>query len=227
MQAAQQLVQRAEHLRREPGGDFGLRVPARLQQRRQTPLGRVVVQPERRQQQLEAAEHRPAADLGQRAEREGQPAAGLAARRIDRGASSSSVIRRPIGDLLLAQQALEPLMRRRLPALERAALVRLHARRLDAHKDLPAAVGIGDRPMRRDLGVALLDLEDRSSGSAGPPGAPATWAARQPSDAAKEGPRVFERARVGLAASVVRLRREERTHRLGVGARLDFAGSSP
>ena len=83
VQTAQQLVQRAEHLRREPGRDFGLRVAARLQERRQTSLGRVVVQAERRQQQLEAAEHRPPADLDQRAQRERQPAAGLAARRVD------------------------------------------------------------------------------------------------------------------------------------------------
>ena len=87
-------------------------------------------------------------------------------------------MRRPIGVCFLAQEALEPLMRRRLPARERASLVGLHARRLDAHQDLPAAVGIDDRPMRRDLGVALLDLEDEiirqsaSAGSAGDLGRP-------------------------------------------------------
>ena len=116
-------------------------------------------------------------------------------------------------------------MRRRLPTRKRAAFVRPHPRHLDAHKDLPAAVGIDDRPMRRDLGVALLDLEDeilRQRGSARragdlhpPPAEPA----------AKESPRVFEGARInGLAASLVRLRRNELPHGISVSACLDFRG---
>ena len=221
---AQQLVQRAEDLRREPGGHFGLGVAARLQERRQTPLGRIVVQAERRQQQLEAAEHRPPADLDQRAQRERHPAARFAARRVD----EPKVV---VGDeeadrrLFLAQKALEPLMRRRLPARERAALVGLHPRRLDAHQDLPAAFGIDHRPMRRDLGVALLDLEDeilRQRGSAGRAGD----LGRAPAErAVKESPGVLQGARIaGFAASVVRLRRDELAHGLGVGARLDFRG---
>ena len=125
--------------------------------------------------------------------------------------------------LLLAQQALEPLMRRRLPTRERAALFGLHPRRLDANEDLPAAVGIDDRPMRRDLGVALLDLEEEILRQRGPAGC-ASDLGRPPAErSVKESPRVFEGARInGLAASVVGLRRDERPHRLGVGARLDL-----
>ena len=207
------LVQRAEDLRCEASGDFGLRLPARLEKRRQTPLGRVVVEPKRREQQLQAAEHRPPADLGERADREGEPAARLAARGVDQPefvVGDEEADR----DLLFAQEALEALVRRRLPAFERAALVGLHARGLDADEDLPAAVRVGDRPVRPDLGVALLDLEEQLLRDR-PPAGRAGDLGRPPAEqAGEERPRVFQRARVcPLRAAVVRLRRYERLGR--------------
>jgi hypothetical protein len=226
MKPAQKLMQRAEHLRGEAGRDLGLRGAARLQERRQAPLRRVVVQTERRQQELNATEHRPSADLDQRAQRERDPAARFAARGVDEPkvvVGYEEANRR----LFLAQEALEPLMRRRLPARERAPLVRLYPPRLDAHEDLPAAAGIDDRPIQRDLGVAILDLEDKVFRERVPTRRAGDLRRPPAERAMKESPGVFEGAGIGsLCASVIRLRRNESAHGLGVGARLDFRGES-
>ena len=186
MKTAQQLVQRAQHLRGEPRRDLRLRFAARLEKRRQTPVGRVIVQAEGRKEQLEAAEHRPAADFAERAERKRQPAAGLAARSVNERAIRSSVEQEADRDLGFAQQALEPLVRRRFPAFERAALLGIDAAALDANEDLPAAFWVGHRPMWRKISCrSPRRLTDKSSGSAGPPETPATCAARQPRICAK------------------------------------------
>ena len=167
MEAAKQLVQRAEHLRGELGRDLGLCVAAGFEQSGEAAVRRVIVQPERGKDQLETAEHRAAANVAERAKRKLQPAAGLPARRIDEAqfAVGQQKSGRHAG---LAQQPLELLMRRCLPAFERAALIGVHAGALEPNQDLPALVGFGHRPMWRQI----------SSGSprrgwTSPPAAPA------------------------------------------------------
>lgn len=76
----------------------------------------------------------------------------------------------------VAQQPLEALLRRRLPAVERAALVGIDAAWLDAHQELPASLGglrRGDRPgwgqRRRVLGQRNQELgrHSRPAGARG------------------------------------------------------------
>ena len=80
---------------------------------------------------------------------------------------------------------LEALMRRRLPAIERAALIRIDAGGLDADKELPTAFALaelGDGPCWPQASCRVpAGRRADSSGIAGPPGAPATWRASQPS----------------------------------------------
>ena len=161
VQAAQQPVQRAEHLARERRGDGGLRPSALRQQRRQAALRRVGEQPRRTQQQLEAAQQRPARHLPQRVQREGQPARGLATRRRqqpDRVVGDEQ----PGADAALAQQPFEALVRGRLPARQRAAPVGIDAGRLVPHQELPAgSVRERDGVVRLQQGIALSQVDAR------------------------------------------------------------------
>jgi hypothetical protein len=100
-------------------------ISAFLEQRRQAALVGVGEEAHRVEEQLEAAQHRPTGDRRERADRKAQPPRSLAARRIDE--AQLLVGDHQAGEHAgLAQQALEPLMRRsRLPAGERAAAKRL------------------------------------------------------------------------------------------------------
>ncbi|MER9712744.1 hypothetical protein NKJ13_21110 [Mesorhizobium sp. M0174] len=80
-------------------------------------------------------------------------AGGFAARRIDQAelriGTNLTVLallalgnQQPGKDAGVAEQALEPLVRGRLPAIERLAGVGIDAARLDAHEQLPAAVAV-------------------------------------------------------------------------------------
>ena len=207
-------MQAAEHLLGEFRRDLGLRVAALLQERRQAPLGRVVVQAEGVERELEAAEHRPAGDRRQRAQRKGQPAARLALRRVD---EAKLVIREQNpgahAGFVLAQQPLEALVRRRLPAGERAALIRRDARLLDADEQCRPAFRIDHRPMRFEDGVRLVD-RDRQSIRQRPTARQAGHLMLAPAqDSREECPRIGERSRLAL-------RREARGDRIAVRARL-------
>ncbi len=57
-----------------------------------------------------------------------------------------------------AQEPLEPLMRRRLPAFERGAPIRIDAGRLNSDQQLPgriASTQLGNRPGRAQSGVVI------------------------------------------------------------------------
>ncbi len=171
---AQELVQRAEHLLGEPGRDLGLRVAARLQQRGKAARLGVVEQAKGIEQQLEPAQHRPAGDGRERADRPGDPAGGLAARGVDE-ADLLVPDENAGADAALAQQPLETLVRRRLPAVSRAALAGIDVRRLDGDQELPA-VGAGrglQRPIGLEQRIVLgqsdceLVVERRPAGRAG------------------------------------------------------------
>ena len=155
MDAAEQLVQGAQHLRSEPCRNFSLRVAAGLEERRQTAVRRIIVQPKGGKDQFEAAEHGPATDVAERTERKLQPAAGLAARGLyePQFAIGQQQAGRHSG---FAQQPLQLLVWRRLPAFERAAPLGLDTWRLNPDEDLPTLFRIGHSPMRRQLRVALL-----------------------------------------------------------------------
>ena len=170
------------------------------------------MQAEGRQDQLQAAEHRPPTDLDQRAERKLQPAARLAARGVNdtQFAVGQEEAGRHAG---FAQQPLQLLVRCRLPAFERAALVRDRRRALDPNEDLPALIGVGHRPMWRKLCVALLDADGQVRRQCRPTGTPATCAARQPRICVKN-------AQGSGNAGPWSVIRKERTHRFAVGARL-------
>lgn len=121
-------MESAQHLSGELGRDGGLRVAASFQQGRQAALIGIGEQTNRVEQQFEAAQHRPAGDRAQRSQRKVEIARTLAARRIDQ--PQRLVRDHEAGeDAGLAQQPLEALMRRGFPAFERAACVRIDARR--------------------------------------------------------------------------------------------------
>ena len=77
----------------------------------------------------------------------------------------------PGEDARLAQQPLEALMRRRLPAFERAARIRIDAGRLDPHQQLPALYR--QRPIRRPPRSGSESCRDLAVGREGRPVAPA------------------------------------------------------
>ena len=116
-------------------------------------------------------------------------AGGLAARRVDQPPQRLVLftIKLAAGkDARVAQKALEPLMRRGLPAIEGAAPIRIDTRSLDADEELPPLLSIaelGDGPcwLRSVVSCSGRATSSSSSGMAGPPGAPATWRASQPS----------------------------------------------
>ena len=72
-----------EHLLSERGRDCGLRLAAFRKQRRQPAVVGIGKQAKRIEQQLKAAEHRPAGNGREGAQRKAQIARGLALRRID------------------------------------------------------------------------------------------------------------------------------------------------
>jgi hypothetical protein len=151
---AQQLVQGAQHLLGERGGDGGLGLAALAQQGWQAALAGIAEQPEVVEHQPQPAQHRPAGDRGERADREGEIARGLAARRMDQ--AELAVADQEAGaDSGLAQQALEALLRGRLPAAQGAARIRVDAGRLDPDQELPGlrAVQLSDRPGRLQHGL--------------------------------------------------------------------------
>ena len=89
-------------------------------------------------------------------------------------------------------------MRRRLPAVERAARVGIDARWLDADEELPAALARTAKFLRRPRwGRASCRVPasatNSSSGSGGPPGLPATWRASQPRTCCDESPGIRKR----------------------------------
>ena len=64
----------------------------------------------------------------------------------------------PGEDARLAQQALEPLMRGRLPAFERSARIRVDAWRFNSDQQLPgriASTQLGNRPGWAQSGVVI------------------------------------------------------------------------
>jgi hypothetical protein len=151
-------MQRAQHLRGEPCRDLCLRVAAGLEERRQAAVRGVIVQSEGGENQLQAAEHRPAADIAERADRKLQPAACLAVRSLNEPQFAVGQ-QEAGGHAGFAQQPLQPLMRRGLPALQRAARLGFHARCFDPHEDLPTLVRVCHRPMWAQLRVALLHTD--------------------------------------------------------------------
>ena len=151
LQPAQKLVQGAEHLSRELGRYRSLRVPAFLQECGQSAAIGVVEQAEAVEQQLQAAEHRPAGDRPQRSQRKCEVTRCLTARRIDQ--SQRMVGDQQTGeDACVAQQPLEALMRRRLPPLEGASRIRVDTRWLYANEELPS------RPSFAQLGYRPCGL---------------------------------------------------------------------
>ncbi len=113
-------MQRAEHLLGERGRDRGLRLAAFLQQRGQAAVVGIGEQAEAVEQQLEAAEHRPAGDASQAPQRESR-----ASPRSRRAAHRRRAGRRPLSrrstehagiDAGFAQQPLETLMRASPPS---------------------------------------------------------------------------------------------------------------
>ena len=217
IEAAQQLVQRAQHLLGERGRDRGLRLAALAQERRQAAVGGVGEQAEGVEQELEAAEHRPAGDGRERAQREGQIAGGLAARRIDEPQLGHVAILAvawivPLGDQQagedagLAQQPLEALMRRRLPAVERCRARRDRRPAARCGRGAARAGRPSPSSATAQVGPSVVSCSgrrtNRSSGSAGPPGLPATWRASQPSTCSNKGPGVVQRGLGGIVADV-------------------------
>lgn len=141
VEASQELMQGAEHLSGERGGDRGLGVAALSQQGRQSAVVAFDEEADSAQQQLEAAQHRPAGDRRQRSDREGQMTGRLAPRRVGQPQSV-------VGDHQadehagFTQEALEPLLRRRLPPVQARPLIRIDAGVLDANEQLPLAGAI-------------------------------------------------------------------------------------
>ena len=107
--------------------------------------------------ELEAAEHRPAADLAERAQRKRQPAARLAARRVDEAQLAVGQQEARSGTPVLAQQPLQPLVRRRLPAFERAALFGIHAGASIRTRICQPLSGSATAQCGVEVRVALLD----------------------------------------------------------------------
>ena len=165
VQAAEQLVKRAEHLLGERGRNQRLGVTATFQKCGQAPIVGIRKEPEAIEQQLQAAEHRSAGDHRHGPDRKTLIARRLAARRIDQaefGIGANLAIlaliplrnQQPGKDAGVAQQPLETLMRRRLPAVERVPGIGIDTGRFDAHEKLPAAIALpefGDRPGRREV----------------------------------------------------------------------------
>lgn len=155
-------MERAEHLFGERGRNQRLGVAAVLQQCRQAPIIGIREQPKPIEQELQAAEHGPTGDHRHGPDWKTLMARRLAARRIDQAKlgiapnlAILSVV--PLGDQQagkdagVAQQPLETLMRRRLPAIKGIPGVRIDAGRLDPHEKLPAAIAVselGDGPCR-------------------------------------------------------------------------------
>src|SRR5581483_7874818 len=108
-------------------------------------------------------------------------------------------------DAGLAQQALEALMRGRFPAVERVARVRIDARGLDTHEQLPGLVGwakLLHRPRRaerrRMLWQAHMNVvrQRRTAGTAGD-------MLRLPAEhVAHEAPRIAQRRLAFVLADV-------------------------
>ena len=97
-------------------------------------------------------------------------------------------------------------MRRRLPAIERAALIRIDAGALDADEELPALLAVaelGDRPGWLQRRVVLRQTRRTDPPAvAGLPALPATCRASQPSTVCDESPRVCEGGLGSLSGSI-------------------------
>ena len=160
--AAEQLVQGPQHLLGEAGRDGGLGVAAPGADGPKAPVGRLVEEPEAVEEELQARQHRPAGGGGERAEREGEPARGLAL-----GRKGEAEL--PVGehdadhDAALAQEALEALVRRRLPALGRAALVGVGAggQELDQELERPIGLEAADGPVGGEQRLVLGDEDGK------------------------------------------------------------------
>lgn len=154
MQATQQLVQGAQHLLGQGGGHLGLRPAAGVQQCGQAAVRGVLEQARPVQQQLERPQHRAPGHGGQRAQGHPEPAAALATLRGMDQAQRVVGQQQPGGDSSVAQQPLEALVRRGLPAEQRAAPVSANAGGLYADQHLPAlALRRGHRHVRLQHGV--------------------------------------------------------------------------
>ena len=116
LEAAEQLIERGQHLLGQLGRDEVLVLPALGEDGRQALLVGEREEPLGGEQHLEGREDRPAGHLGHRLDRERQVARGLAARGVDEPQV------RPVREqadrhLGLAQQPLEPGLRAGLPAM--------------------------------------------------------------------------------------------------------------
>jgi hypothetical protein len=102
---------------------------------------------------------------------------------------------------------------RRLPALQGAALIRLYARRLNPHKNLPAALGTGHGPMRHEVHVALLDPDAKVRWQRSSAGGARHLGRTRAKNLLEEGPRVWKNWPIVLL-------RQKLTRRLAIGASL-------
>ena len=207
VEPAQQLMQGAEHLLGERGRDRSLCFPALPEQRGQTALVGIGEQANGIEQQLEPAKHRPAGDGGERAQRKCQIARGLARRRVDQPQFRRIVIlailafvllgdEQPGEDACLAQQSLEALMRRCLPAFEGSAPIRIDAGASIRTSSCQACVAVAqfsNGPSRAQRRVVLRQADVKVVRQCRAAGLPATCRASQPSTSSNEAPGMLER----------------------------------
>ena len=98
-------------------------------------------------------------------------------------------------DAGVAQQALEALMRRRLPAIERAARIRIDAHGLDADEELPLLLPIaefGDGPCGLERGGVFRESDEQFIGNGRAPGCSGDMARFPAKDLLDESPRIRE-----------------------------------
>ena len=122
VEPAQELVERAQDLAGEPLGHLVLRLARGLEERAQAKVGGPDVEAPRAEGDLEAAEHRAALGAAERGQGPGHPARRLAARGVEEAQRVAGDQDADL-DARLAHQALEPLVRRGLPALLGTPLV--------------------------------------------------------------------------------------------------------
>ena len=200
VEPAQELVECPQDLLGQRGGDGGLGLAAGLQHGVEALGARRVEEAVAVEGELEARQHRPAGDGRERAQRERQPARGLALGGVD---EAQLAVGHEHADehAGLAQQALEALVRRRLPALLRA-VVRFGAGGLEADEQLPGRVGAEtlDGEVGREGGVVLGHGNEEVVGQRRPVGRARHVWRRPVEEVAEEGPGIGERGRgvVGL-----------------------------
>jgi hypothetical protein len=207
-------VQAAQHLFGEFRRDFGLGVTALLQQRRQAPFGRIVVQAKGVERELEAAEHRAPGNRCEFPNWKGQPAARLALWRIDEAYLIVGHKQpRPDARLIFAQQPLKPLVWGGFPACQCATCIGSHTRFLDAHEKVWVAFGVDHHPVWFENSIRLLNRHRQPIRQRLTAGLADHLMIAPAEDARKEFPRIGERPRLAF-------RREASGDRITIRARL-------